>query len=343
MIDLRSDTVTIPKQEMLNAILSAKLGDDILEEDPTVNELEEKIANLLGMEDALLVTSGTMANQIAIMTFCQRGEEIIMGEDSHVYLLEGAATSIVAQVQIKPVPVNNGIYDIETLKQYINVGDIQQPRTSLICLENTYNLNKGLIIPLDHLKEIRKIADEHRIPIYMDGARLFNATVELNVDPKEVCQYIDAVQICLTKGLGCPIGSILAGSKTFIEQAILNRQRLGGGMRQAGIIAAPALYALDHMIDRLIDDNKRAKYLAEKLSTLKGLSIDLAEVQTNIVSPILKNEDWDSEKLIDFLLDNGIKVKKIGEKQVRMIVHYLISDEDIEKVIKAFETFTTTY
>src|SRR5690625_1337779 len=343
MIDLRSDTVTIPKQEMLNAILSAELGDDILAEDPTVNELEEKIANLLGMEDALLVTSGTMANQIAIMTFCQRGEEIIMGEDSHVYLLEGAATSIVAQVQIKPVPVNNGIYDIETLKQYINVGDIQQPRTSLICLENTYNLNKGLIIPLDHLKEIRKIADEHRIPIYMDGARLFNATVELNVDPKEVCQYIDAVQICLTKGLGCPIGSILAGSKTFIEQAILNRQRLGGGMRQAGIIAAPALYALDHMIDRLIDDNKRAKYLAEKLSTLKGLSIDLAEVQTNIVSPILKNEDWDSEKLIDFLLDNGIKVKKIGEKQVRMIVHYLISDEDIEKVIKAFETFTTTY
>lgn len=343
MIDLRSDTVTIPKQEMLNAILSAELGDDILAEDPTVNELEEKIANLLGMEDALLVASGTMANQIAIMTFCQRGEEIIMGEDSHIYLLEGAATSVVSQVQIKTVPVNNGIYDTETLKQYINEGDIQQPRTSLICLENTYNLNKGLIIPLDHLKEIRKIADEYHIPIYMDGARLFNATVELKVDPKEVCQYIDAVQICLTKGLGCPIGSILAGSKTFIEQAILNRQRLGGGMRQAGIIAAPALYALDHMIDRLIDDNKRAKYLAEKLSTLKGLSINLAEVQTNIVSPILNNEDWNSEKLIDFLLDNGIKVKKIGEKQVRMIVHYLISDEDIEKVINAFETFTTTY
>lgn len=343
MIDLRSDTVTLPKQEMLEAILHAQLGDDIMGEDPTVNQLEKEFAKLLGMEAALLVTSGTMANQVAIMSFCNRGEEIIMGEDSHIFTLEGAATSTVAQVQIRPIPVNGGSYNLAKIESAINVGDIQRPRTSLICLENTYNLNKGEIIPLENLKEIRKLANEYHLPIYMDGARLFNASVELNVDPKIICQEVDAVQICLTKGLGCPIGSILAGSKAFIDKAILNRQRLGGGMRQAGIIAAPALYALEHMVNRLKEDNDRAKVLAQRLAKLNGLSIDLADVQTNIVSPKLEKDHWNSQKLIDYLLKKGIKVKNIGKKQVRMIVHYLITDEDIDEVVASFASFTKAH
>lgn len=338
-IDLRSDTVTLPKKEMLEAILNAPLGDDIMGEDPTVNELEKRTAKLLGMEDALLLTSGTMANQVAIMTFCHRGEEVIMGEDSHIFTLEGAATSAVAQVQIRPMAVSKGVYDIEKMESLINSGDIQKPKTSLICLENTYNLNKGHIVPLENMKEIRELSRKYHIPVFLDGARLFNASVQLGMEPSVICQEVDAVQFCLTKGLGCPIGSILAGSKEFIEKATLNRQRLGGGMRQAGIIAAPALYALDNMIDRLVEDNKRSKDLASQLAKIDGINIDPDDVQTNIVSPELTKENWNSELLIDFLLKEGIKVKNIGEKQVRMIIHYQITEDHLNHVVEAFHKF----
>lgn len=340
-IDVRSDTVTLPKAEMMDAIQNALLGDDIMGEDPTVNELERKAADLLGMEAALLVTSGTMANQVALMNFCHRGEEVIMGEDSHIYTLEGAAAATVAQVQIHPIAVDNGVYDAEKIERIIHPGDIQRPKTGLISLENTYNLNKGQIVSVENMKEIRALSHQYDIPVYLDGARLFNASIELGVHPSVICKEVDAVQFCLTKGLGCPLGSILAGSKEFIEKAVLNRQRLGGGMRQAGILAAPAIYALDHMIDRLAEDNKRAKYLATRLSELDGIDIRLEDVQTNIVSPTLTKEHWKSDMLIDYLSQKGIKVKNIGERQVRMIVHYQITDEKIEKIISAFQAFTT--
>ncbi|MFD1415138.1 threonine aldolase family protein [Oceanobacillus jeddahense] len=343
VVDLRSDTVTRPTREMLNTIMDAQLGDDILGEDQTVQELERKAAQLLGKEDALLLTSGTMANQVAIMTFCERGDEIIMGRDSHIYTLEGAATSVVAQVQIRTIGVTGGQYDLAELKESINSGDIQRPPTSLICLENTYNLNAGQVIPLNHMKEIRKIADKHEIPIYLDGARVFNAAVELGVSPAEVCEEADAVQFCMTKGLACPVGSILAGSGDFIKKARLNKQRLGGGMRQAGIIAAPGIYALEHMVDRLKKDNDNAKWLAKEISKLKLFELEPEDFPTNIVSPEIRHDEVTSENLIDYLQTKGIKVKNIGKKKVRMIVHYEVTKNDLAKVVDAFHKFSEQY
>lgn len=340
MIDLRSDTITLPKKEMLEAILEAPLGDDILGEDPTVNELERRTAEMFGMEDALLLTSGTMANQVAIMNYCNRGEEVIMSKHSHIFTLEGGATSAVAQVQIQPMEVQDGVYDVAEMESYINAGDIQRPKTGLICLENTHNLNRGEIIPLENLKEIKALADKHDIPVFLDGARIFNASVQLGVSVKEICKYVDAVQFCLTKGLGCPIGSMLVGTKDFIQRAVINRQRLGGGMRQAGIIAAPALYAFDHMVDRLIEDNTRAKSLAERLSKVDGIKINPDHVHTNVLAPQVVKEGWNAARLIEFLHEQGIKVKHIGENEVRMIIHYQITDEQIDKVVSAYEHFS---
>lgn len=342
IIDLRSDTVTTPPQAMLKEILAAKLGDDIMGEDSTVNELEKKAAELLGMEDALLLTSGTMANQVALMTFCQRGEEVIMGKESHIYNLEGAATSAVAQVQIKTVQVENGIYDIHEIEKNINIGDIQRAKTSLISVENTYNLNAGQVIPMDNLKDIKLLANKYEIPVYMDGARLFNASIELGVSPADICKEVDAVQFCLTKGLAAPIGSILAGSKEFIAKARFNKQRLGGGMRQAGIIAAPAIYALNHMLNRLKDDNDRADWLAQRIAEIPYFEVESGGIRTNIVSPIITHNQVDSEELITFLLDEDIKVKNIGNKQVRMIVHYQIEQKELNRVVSALEKFSNT-
>lgn len=342
IIDLRSDTVTTPPEAMLKEILTAKLGDDIMGEDSTVNELEKQAAELLGMEDALLLTSGTMANQVALMTFCQRGEEVIMGKESHIYNLEGAATSAVAQVQIKTVQVDNGVYDIHEIEENINIGDIQHAKTSLISVENTYNLNAGQVIPIDNLKDIKLLANKYEIPVYMDGARLFNASIELGVSPADICKEVDAVQFCLTKGLAAPIGSILAGSKEFIAKARFNKQRLGGGMRQAGIIAAPAIYALNHMLNRLKDDNDRADWLAQRIAEIPYFEIESGGIRTNIVSPIITHNQVDSVQLINFLLDEDIKVKNIGNKQVRMIVHYQIEQEELNRVILALEKFSRT-
>lgn len=334
-IDLRSDTVTLPKPQMMEAIVNASLGDDIMGEDATVNELERKAAELLGMEEALLVISGTMANQVAVMCFAERGQGIIVGYESHIFNLEGAALAAVAQVQARPINVPNGYFNPEAVETLISPGNIQNAKTALISLENTYNLNEGQIVSIENMKEIKELAECHDIPIYLDGARIFNAAVELGIKPAELCRHVDAVQFCLTKGLGCPLGSILSGTKEFINEAKINRQRLGGGMRQAGIIAAPGIYALDHMIDRLKEDNKKAYEFAKKLSVIEGITINMNNVQTNILSVVITREDMNSDKFISLLEEKKIKVKKIGKKKVRMIVHYLISDENLEYVYKS--------
>lgn len=333
-IDLRSDTVTLPKKEMIDAIVHARLGDDILGEDETVRELERKAADIFGMEDALLVMSGTMANQVAMMTFAQRGQEIILGKDSHIFNLEGAAMAAVAQVQPRPVEVHNGYFDPEVIEAEIQCGDIQRAATGFICLENTYNLNKGQIVSAENMGEIKDLAQQYGLPVYMDGARIFNALVELGIPATNMGEYVDAIQVCLTKGLGCPLGSILAGSKEFISKAKLNRQRLGGGMRQAGIIAAPGIYALDHMITRLKDDHKRAEKLAKGIMEIEGLEVDRSEVQTNIISPMISAQNLDADQLINSLHEKGIKVKKVGKRQFRMIAHYQITDKDVEYVLE---------
>lgn len=336
VIDLRSDTVTLPTKEMMDAIALAKLGDDIQGDDPTVKELEQIAASILGMEDALLVLSGTMANQIAVMVLTNRGEEIIVGEDSHLFNLEVAGLAVLSQVQARPLAVKDGHYSTEKIESMIQQGDIQRASTSLICLENTYNLNQGQVLSLENMKEIKNLGEQYFIPIYLDGARLFNASVALNVTPADICQYTDAVQFCLTKGLGCPLGSILAGDKAFIKEARRMRQRLGGGMRQAGIIAAPAIYALEHLIDRLQNDHDKAAYLANRLSTLEGIKLNMDDVQTNIASFTITNTNWSADRLITYLKEKNILVKKIGEKEIRMVTHYDLSTKAIDKVIKQF-------
>lgn len=333
-IDLRSDTVTLPTKEMYEAIHSAKLGDDIQGDDPTVKKLEREAANLLGFEDALLAISGTMANQIAVMVFTNRGDEVIVLEHSHIYDLEVAGLATLSQVQARPVAVKKGYIDPNEVERLIHLGDIQAAKTSLICLENTYNLNRGQVISIENMREIKEVASRYNIPVYLDGARLFNASVELNVPPAAICEHVDAVQICLTKGLGCPLGSILAGDSEFVEKGRRMRQRLGGGMRQAGIIAAPAIYALEHMIDRLKEDHKKAAYLAKKLSDIRQINVH--KVETNIVSFTIVDEQWSAEQLRDELKEKGILVKKIGEKEIRMVTHYNISMEDLDNVIEQF-------
>lgn len=333
-IDLRSDTVTLPKSEMIEAISNAALGDDIMGEDLTVHELERKAADFLGMEDAMLVLSGTMANQIAIMGYCSRGEEVILGAESHIYNLECAAMAAVAQVQGRPIPVPNGYFDPAVVESAISLSDIQRSRTALIALENTYNLNSGQIVSLENMKAIQEVAKQYKLPIYLDGARLLNASAELGIPPSEICKYVDAAQFCLTKGLGCPLGSVLVGNIEFINKAKQNRQRLGGGMRQAGIIAAPGIYALENMINRLKEDNDRTKRLAEGLTGIDGLYLE--DVQTNIIAAEIQHSRMDTDSLIQTLIDQKIKVKKIGRSRIRMVVHYMITDESVDYVVGVF-------
>ncbi|MFA1820103.1 low specificity L-threonine aldolase [Virgibacillus oceani] len=335
-IDLRSDTVTLPKPEMIKAIAQAELGDDILREDPTVKKLEKKAAEILGMEDALLVISGTMANQIALMSLSQRGEEVIMGYNSHMYNLEGAGIATLSQVQVRPINIINGYYNPKDIEDSISVGDIQKPKTALICIENPYNLNSGVNITVENMRQVKEIANKYNIPVYLDGARIFNAAVAMDVKPVDLCKHVDAMQFCLTKGLGCPLGSILAGNKDFIEQARVNRQRLGGGMRQAGIIAAPGIYALDQMIERLEQDNKGAKQLGKGIASIPGIELNLDSLQTNIISFSLTSEEWDADRLVKYLNNKNIQVKKIGSREIRMIVHYQITESDIDYVISIF-------
>lgn len=337
-IDLRSDTVTLPTTEMIDSIHSAILGDDILGEDPTVIELERLAASILDMEEAILVISGTMANQIAVMTMTQRGQEVIMGKESHMYNLEVAGLAALSQVQARTVSVTEGKYNISSIEESIQPDGIQFAKTGLICLENTYNLNEGAVVPLENMKEIKDLADQYKIPVYLDGARLFNAAAYLKVPPSTITKSVDAVQFCLTKGLGCPLGSMLAGSKSFINEAKKIRQRLGGGMRQAGIIAAPGIVGLTKMVDRMREDHRLAAKLAAGLTEIPGIKLPSKGVQTNIVSIEILRIGWDANQLMKELQSMNIFVKKIASNKVRMVTHYQITESDINTVLAQFQS-----
>ena len=333
ILDLRSDTVTKPCEKMRQAMQNALVGDDIMREDPTVHELESMAAQILGYESAMFVVSGTMANQVAVMVFTQRGEEVIVGDKSHIYNLEVAALASMSQVQARPIRVIDGEYCAEEMESAIQRPGVQSATTGLICLENTYDLNSGFPVPLDNLKKIRQLSNKHGIPVYLDGARLLNAAVYQGIAPSEICQYADATQICLTKGLGAPIGSILAGSKGFIDEARRFKQRIGGGMRQAGVIAAPAIYALNNNITRMGEDHENALRLAEGFAKIDGLFVEPDKVKTNIVSPVIMKEGWNADMFIGKLGECGIKSKKIGENRCRFITHLQVTAEDVEYII----------
>ncbi|MET3728555.1 threonine aldolase [Fictibacillus halophilus] len=334
MIDLRSDTLTQPTKEMRDAIYSATVGDDVYGEDPTINKLEKLAAEITGKEAALFVTSGTQGNQLAVLAQCSPGDEIIVESESHIFFYEGAAISALAGVQPRVIAGARGEMDPALVRQAIRSDDIHFPDTSLICLENTHNRSGGSVVSLENMKSIYDVAKDAAIPVHIDGARLFNAVVATNKDVKDFTQYCDSVQICLSKGLGSPVGSILAGDQKFIQKARKWRKRLGGGMRQAGFLAASGIISLTKMVDRLAEDHDKAQKLAEAIEDIKGLTL-VNHPQTNIVIVNIEKTDQKNEAFLEKLKQEGVLAVSFGEGQIRLTTHYDVSDVDINHAISA--------
>lgn len=343
MIDLRSDTVTKPTQEMREAMFKAEVGDDVYREDPTVNRLEEIAAEILGKEAALFVTSGTQGNQVAILSHTRPGEEVILEAESHIFYYEAGAASALAGVQLRTISGKRGQMPISDIRRSIRDTDIHAPRTALISLENTHNRAGGAILPPEYMKEVSLLAKEKNIPIHLDGARLFNAAVALNIDVKELTQYVDTVQICLSKGLSSPMGSILAGPKDYIELARKWRKRLGGGMRQAGLMAAPGIIAITKMVDRLKEDHERAKRLALGVEQVDGITVDVSSVETNILLLDVEGLGITAKSFMDELHKYDIYGSIFGEYIIRLTTHREITDEDIDNTIKAIKGIAKFY
>lgn len=339
-IDLRSDTVTKPTEEMLRAMAGAEVGDDVYREDPTVNRLEAIAAEILGKEAALFVTSGTQGNQVAVLTHCVNGDEIIAEADSHIFYYEGGAMSALAGVQTRTLVGERGALRAEDVERAIRGNNIHFPRTKLICLENTHNRAGGAVISVAQMKSVYDIAQKHRIPVHLDGARLFNAAVAQDVAVSELSAFADTVQICLSKGLSAPVGSILAGDRAFIEEARWWRKKLGGGLRQAGYLAAPGIIALTQMTERLAEDHERAQQLAKGL---RQLSLQVEQVDTNIV---LVNTDSIGQTAVAFLErleEKGVLAVDFDEYVIRFTTHRHITDPCIKNVVEAVEELLNTF
>ncbi|WP_179946700.1 low-specificity L-threonine aldolase [Desulforamulus ferrireducens] len=335
IVDLRSDTVTLPTDDMRQAMASAEVGDDVYGEDPTVKRLEETAASLLGKEAGLFVPSGTMGNQIAVLTHTARGEEVILDAEAHIYFYEVGAPALLAGVQTRPVPGLLSADGPELLKSSLRPVDIHFPHTSLLCLENTFNRGGGTILPPATMAEFYSIAQERGLKVHVDGARIFNAAVGLGIDVKELAKHCDSLMFCLSKGLAAPVGSLLVGTREFIDRARKYRKALGGGMRQAGCLAAAGLVALNS-IDRLAQDHANARRLAEGLAKLPGLQVDLDKVQTNIAVIEVTGQQTAAE-IVQLLFERGVKCGTFGPSSIRMVTHKDVSAEDIEYALQVAE------
>jgi threonine aldolase len=336
-IDLRSDTVTLPTEEMLEAIRNAELGDDAYGEDPTVNKLEEMAAEKMGKEAALLVPSGTMANLVSVMSNTKRGDCVILESESHIYWYEVGGLSAVAGLLPWPLKGNLGALDPMDVEAALRPRNIHLPETTLICIENTHNRAGGTIITPMQIKALKEVAEKHGLTLYMDGARIFNAAIALKMDVKEFTRHVDNLMFCLSKGLSCPVGSVIVGDSEFIERARKVRKMLGGGMRQAGIIAAPGIIALEKMVDRLEEDHRNARLLAEGLAKIEGLHVDLNRVQTNIVLVDVSGLGIDANIFIEKLRERRVLMSYHSRSIVRMVTHRGIEREDVEKTLGAIE------
>lgn len=330
-IDLRSDTVTMPTDEMRKAMFEADVGDDVYGDDPTINELEKLAAEIAGKEAAMFVASGTMGNQLGVMTHTVRGDEVILGENAHIAVHEVGATAVLSGVQLRTIKSPDDILYPELVKKAIRVDDIHEPRTGLICLENA--LANGTVVPLDVMKEVYEIAKYRNIPVHLDGARLFNAAVALGVNASDITQYTDSVQFCISKGLCAPVGSMLAGTKTFINKARKNRKLLGGGMRQAGFLAAAGIIALQKMTKRLGEDHENARYLGKRLLEIPGVELDMDKIQINMVFFKLNRPDFDSDVLVSKFFEKGIKINGEEGGLLRFVTNNDVSKDDIDFVI----------
>ena len=337
MIDLRSDTVTKPTKDMLEFMIQAKVGDDVFSEDPTVNELQEFTADLFGKEAALFCSSGTQTNQIAIAVHVKPGGEVICHEESHIYKYEGGGIARNSGASVRLLKGDRGRISVSAIAQWINnPEDVHFPLTQLVSLEDTANRGGGAIYDFDEIKRIKTFCNQNGLPLHLDGARLMNALVETKIDPKLYAQQFDSISLCLSKGLGAPIGSVLIGSNDFIKKARRVRKVFGGGMRQAGFIAAAGLYALKNNVNRLKVDHEHAKWLEKELIQLDWIK-DILPVQTNIVVIQLKNAE-SRDMIINQLRSKGILIMAFGPGMLRIVTHLDICESEIESVIHAFNT-----
>jgi threonine aldolase len=334
IIDLRSDTVTRPTEAMRKAMYKAEVGDDVYGDDPTVNRLEELGAEMLGMESAIFTTSGTQANLLALLAHCERGDEYIVGQHAHTYKYEGGGAAVLGSIQPQPLETDElGRLDLNEVKEYIkDDDDFHYAKTRLLCLENTYG---GRVLPIAYIKEASAFAKKHKLKLHLDGARVFNASIKLKIDIKEITKRFDSVQICLSKGLGAPVGSLLCSTKDVVSKARRWRKVLGGGMRQAGIIAAGGIYALENNVQRLSEDHDKTQLLAHGLSKINGIKLDLKAVETNMVFiELTKNVKNDIQ---NFMKERNILIS--GHRNIRLVTHLDVKEKDIKSIVEAFQDF----
>lgn len=334
MIDLRSDTVTRPTAAMRHAIAETEVGDDVFGDDPTVIKLEARVASLLGKEAGLFVASGTMGNEVAVAVHTRPGDEILMEGTSHVYLYEAGAPAVISGVLVRPLPGDRGLITAGTLRANLRPRNVHFAESSLLVLENTHNRAGGRVLPLDGMREVAAAARDAGLKVHLDGARLWNASAASGIPMADYADPCDSVSVCLSKGLGAPIGSILCGSAPFIERARHVRKRLGGGMRQVGILAAAGIYALDHHRDRLIEDHRRAKDLARALSRIPGLSIDPDAVETNIL--VIGLTAGTPDGWCEAMSREGIRIVPFGANALRAVTHLDVDDAAITAATGAF-------
>jgi len=339
-IDLRSDTVTEPTENMRKSMYTATVGDDVYDDDETTKSLEAYAAKLVGMEAALFVPSGTFGNQLSLLTHCDHGDEVILGDDCHIVTDEVGASSIIAGVQLRTISTLNGEINPLDIESRIRVGeDIHYPKTALICLENAHS--NGRVISLNNMNQIREISKKHNVPVHLDGARLFNAAAYLDADVTEITKNVDSVTFCLSKGLCAPMGSILAGNKEFISKAKKYRKLMGGGLRQCGVVTAPGLVALKEMIPNLKTDHEKALLLSKELSTIPEISVLEDNIHINMVFFRL-DESVSSNGLVDYLLSKGIKINGEENGLIRFVTHYWITEDNIHTTVQCIKEYITS-
>jgi threonine aldolase len=336
MIDLRSDTVTRPSPAMRRAMAEAEVGDDVFGEDPTVNRLQETLAELLGKEAALFVPSGTMGNEICVKCHTRPGDELIGEYGCHIYNYESGAAAFLSGVQFRPIKGKHGVITAEQVEEMINPPPDYFPRSALITIENTHNSAGGTIFPLEELEKLYALAKRRGLKLHLDGARIWNASVATGIPVKTYSRFCDSISVCFSKGLGAPVGSAVAGSREFITEAHRLRKLYGGGMRQAGILAAAALYALENNLDRLSEDHANARWLATELATVRGISLDLEAVQTNIVIFDITETGRDVMQVVGELKQHGVLVVPFGGSRIRAVTHLDVTRQDIEKALQVF-------
>jgi threonine aldolase len=337
VIDLRSDTVTKPSPAMREAVFKAEVGDDVFEDDPTVKKLEMIVADLLGKENALFVASGTMANQVCLKALTHHGDEVILDEESHIFNYEVGSASAFSGLQLHPIKGNRGVITAEEIEQRIRPDDIHIPKTRVIVLENTHNRAGGTVFPLDEIARVAKLALRHGIKMHLDGARLWNAVMATGTPLHVWAKPFDSVSVCLSKGLGAPIGSVIAGTDEFVRKARRVRKMYGGAMRQVGIIAAAGIYAIENNFNRLVEDHRNAKLLAQRLCEIRSLKIDLESVHTNIVVIDIKDTKKSVEQLLSDLKEEGVLLVPFGRSKIRGVTHLDLKRDDILDAVERFK------